>query len=65
MTLRHEKRFESKGYNLEKFLNSDTRRIESDGTIYKYYAAQDGRIVEKFENSADAGQWIEVKEMRG
>ena len=52
--------FENKGHSLEKFVTSDTRRIGPD-CIYKYYAAKDGRLVEKFEDIKDAGLWIEFK----
>lgn len=60
MTLRHAKKFEAYGYNLEKFGYGDTRRIGPDRN-YKYYAAKDGQITKKFEDSAEAGQWIEAK----
>ena len=52
--------FESKGYTLEAFSNSDTERIGPD-CIYKYYAAKNGRIIKKFHTLNEASLWIEFK----
>ena len=60
---RHARSFEALGYSLQRFLPSDTRRIGSGGTVYKLYAAQDGQLIERFENEVDAGYWIEGKEL--
>lgn len=53
--------FQGKGFTLSKFMESDTRRIGSEGEVFKYYAAMDDRLIEKFEGIKDAGQWIEFK----
>ena len=59
--LQHTKEFNAKGYNLERFTTSDTRRIGPEGEIYKFYVAREGQLVKKFEHIDEAGQWIEFK----
>ena len=59
--LKHSKEFEEKGYELCRFTNDDTRRIDSDGEVYKYYAVRDGMIKAKFYGLQEAAQWIEFK----
>ncbi len=58
--LRHSKEFEGKGYELSRFTNDDTRRIGND-EIYKYYAAKDGMLKEKFTDLVEAAKWIEFR----
>lgn len=61
--MKYSKQFADKGYSLSKFSGSDTRRddpaSESFADHFRYYAALDGVLVEKFKRLADAGQWIQ------
>jgi len=61
MRNRIEREFCHKGYSFEKFDTSDTRRIQNDGEIQKYYATKGGRLVETFKNLKHADLWIEFK----
>jgi len=62
MKLRYENRFNALGYSLSKFNSTDTRANDSDETPFHYYAAQGGRLVERFHSLADARDWIECRE---
>lgn len=61
MSMNHENEFNAKGFALEKFLASDTRRIGPDGEKFALYASKKGQIKARFETSRQAGEWIEFR----
>ena len=46
-------------FSLEKFSAGDTRRLEGDGAIFRWYIAGEGRLRTKFKTLKEVELWSE------